>query len=106
MSMNYETAFYEGYIVMWMLQASGWWRELVRWMWPWGGRRTSLEQSDSDDDSNCEHIEMYYLYSIWIVIQVIYVFFGYLVVNTSFIGTHSLCRSRHGLGIVSPKNVI
>ena len=23
-----------------------------------------LEQSDSDDDSNCEHIEMYYLYSI------------------------------------------
>ena len=23
-----------------------------------GGRRTSLEQSDSDDDRDCEHIEM------------------------------------------------
>ena len=29
-----------------------------------GDREQVLEQSDGDDDSDCEHVEMQYLYSI------------------------------------------
>ena len=60
-----------------------------------------LEQSDSDDDSDCEQIE---IYSICIQFE--------LLSRSSMFSSalrrysSSLCRSRHGLRIVSPKNVI